>query len=379
MVVSLDTQNNTGFMLSIPRDLWVNIPTLGHQKINAANDVTTFSASGYPSGGMGQLEQIVTSDLGIPIDYYALIDYSAFKDAVNAVGGITVNIQSPDPRGLYDPNTKLKLPNGEDALTGQVALNLARARGDGYGSYGFPQADFDRTQHQRQMLVAIGQKALSLGVLSNPVKVGQLFDALGNNVKTDLTLSDALRLVQLSKTINVNNLQSVTYSYSGANPLLQNYNAPDGEDALIPTLGIDDFSQLQQYYKQLTSTNPLVEEGASIVILNSTSQNGLALSEEKSLDNQGFNVVSIGDAKNQYPDSMIVDNSNNQDPTTKKDLTQLFPSSTTAFVSINADSAEAKEAAPYSADFVIILGQNAATPSTGSATSSTTSNGSLFQ
>jgi hypothetical protein len=74
MVLSIDTQNHTAFMLSIPRDLWVNIPGLGNQKINAANDVTDFSAAGYPSGGMGQLEQIVQTDLGIPIDYDALVN-----------------------------------------------------------------------------------------------------------------------------------------------------------------------------------------------------------------------------------------------------------------------------------------------------------------
>src|SRR5579884_1204103 len=66
MVVSLDTKNNKAFLLSIPRDLWVDIPGNGHEKINAANTNSNFSQPGYPSGGMGQLEQIVQSDIGIP-------------------------------------------------------------------------------------------------------------------------------------------------------------------------------------------------------------------------------------------------------------------------------------------------------------------------
>ncbi|HUA13345.1 MAG TPA: LCP family protein, partial [Candidatus Sulfotelmatobacter sp.] len=114
MLVSIDTQNNTASMLSIPRDLWVNIPGNGYNKINAAYEdgqADNFSASGYPNGGMGQLEQIVSQKLGIPIDYYGLIDYTAFKDSVNAVGGIRVDIQSSDPRGLYDAYTHLNLPN----------------------------------------------------------------------------------------------------------------------------------------------------------------------------------------------------------------------------------------------------------------------------
>ncbi|MGH7234606.1 MAG: LCP family protein, partial [Candidatus Saccharimonadales bacterium] len=65
MVISYDPSTKNGFLLSIPRDLWVNIPSLGHQKINAANTVTNFSEAGYPSGGIGQLQQIVQTDLGI--------------------------------------------------------------------------------------------------------------------------------------------------------------------------------------------------------------------------------------------------------------------------------------------------------------------------
>lgn len=259
MVVSIDTKNHTGFMLSIPRDLWVYIPNWSYQKINAANEVTGFSQSGYPSSGMGQLEEIVQTNLGIPIDYYILLNYTSFEAAVNAVGGISINIQSQDPRGLYDSFTKIDLPNGWATLNGVQALALARARGDnGAGdiSYGFPQSDFDRTQHQRQMLVALAQKAKTAGVLANPIKVTRLFDAFGNNIQTDLNLQDVLRLNQITKGMNIANLQSLAYSDSGSNPLLTSYTDPSsGEEALVPTAGIDNFSQLQQYYLSLTGNN----------------------------------------------------------------------------------------------------------------------------
>jgi LCP family protein required for cell wall assembly len=250
MVVSIDTKNDTGFMLSIPRDLWVNIPGNGYQKINAAYEDgynQKFSAPGYFNGGMGLLQKVVTQDLGIPIDYYALIDYTAFKDAVSAVGGITITISSPDPRGLYDPNVNLKLPNGVVTLNGQEALELARARGDGLGSYGFPQADFDRTQHQRQMLVAVEQKASSLGVATNPVKIGDLFDAVGNNVLTNFRTKDVQALYGITKKVNLNKIQSLAFSESGSNALIEGYITPDGEDALIPVAGIGNYSAIQAY------------------------------------------------------------------------------------------------------------------------------------
>jgi polyisoprenyl-teichoic acid--peptidoglycan teichoic acid transferase len=359
MVVSIDTQNHTGFMLSIPRDLWVQLPGgWGHQKINAANEVTNFSEAGYPSGGMGQLQQVVQTDLGIPIDYYGLIDYSAFKDAVDAVGGISINIQSSDPRGLYDSYTNLKLPNGMDTLDGQTALNLARARCDsGVGDvcYGFPNSDFDRTMHQRQMLVALEQKAQTAGVLANPLKVTKLFDAFGSNVQTNLNLQDVLRFVQITKGMNVSNLTSVAYSYGGPNSLLSNYRSPDGQDALAPTAGVDDFSQLQAYYQQLISNNPIAKEAPSVVVLNASDVVGLAHKEELALQAKGISVASIADANNQHPGTMIIDKSNGQKPQSLKLLQQMFPGTT---VTSTTGSTEAQEAQGYSGDFIVILGQN---------------------
>jgi LCP family protein required for cell wall assembly len=359
MVVSINTKNDTGFMLSIPRDLWVDIPGNGYHKINAAYEdgqTQHFSAPGYFNGGMGLLEKVVSQDLGIPIDYYALIDYTAFKDAVNAIGGITITINSPDPYGLYDPNADLRLPNGVVTLNGQQALNLARARGDGPGAYGFPQADFDRTQHQRQMLVAVEQKASSLGVATNPVKIGNLFDAVGNNVSTDLTLADALRAAQLSKGFNLNNLQSLTYSYGGSNPLLIGYGAADGESALIPSAGLGDYLQLQEYYKQQTSTNPVVKENASVVVLNGSDVVGLARQEANVLTSEGLDVAAVSDASTEYPYSMLVDLSGGKDPSSKQALQQLLSTGSTTVTAIA--TGESTEAQGYNASFVVILGKN---------------------
>ena len=368
MVLSVDTKTHTGFMLSVPRDLWVEIPGWSHQKINAANEVTNFNQSGYPKGGMGQLEQIVQTDLGIPIDYYALINYSAFKSAVNAVGGININIQSPDPRGLFDPNIAkadggpLQLPNGNINLNGQTALNLARARGDpcycGQVEYGFPQSDYNRTQHQRQMLTALAQKAQSAGVITNPFKVSQLFGAFGNNVKTDLNLADVLRFIQISKGINITKLQSLDYKNSGTNALLADYTAADGEAALIPSTGIDNFGGLQQFYQQLTSNNPVVREGPSVVVLNGSGVTGLAHSKANILKANGFNVLGTADASGLYTSTMIIDLSGGSKPASRQYLQTLFARGGTTVTTSTASPAEATEAVGYNANFVVVIGQN---------------------
>jgi len=264
LLLSINTRSHTAFLLSIPRDLWVQLPGNTypggtHQKINAANEVTSFSQSGYPKGGMGELSYVVQNELGIPVDYSGLMDYGAFKDSVDAVGGVTINVQSPDPRGIYDSNTGIDLPNGPVSLNGQQALNLARSRGDGYRSYGVT-SDFSRTAYQRQIFIAVAAKAKSAGTLSNPVKISNLFSALGNNFQTNLTLADVLRLIKITKPINLSNVQSYAFSSSVStitpNPILKSYYVPyNGQSALIPTSGIDNYAQMQAYYQQLTQTH----------------------------------------------------------------------------------------------------------------------------
>ena len=258
MVMSVDTQRHTAALVSIPRDLWVSIPGYGHQKINFAyhwGNTTHFHQTGYPSGGMGLLEKILYTDLGIPVDYYAMVHYAALKNAVNAVGGITVCIHSPDPRGLYDPNIApidggpLKLANGCQTLNGQTALNLARARGDSPYSYGFPLSDFNRTQHQRQIVLALKNKVLSAGVLTNPITLGKVLDAIGNNVHTDLTISQARRIGQLMITIPSNKIQSLSFLSTDVH-LVRSYTTTSGLSALIPTAGYADYSNIRAYLQR---------------------------------------------------------------------------------------------------------------------------------
>jgi LCP family protein required for cell wall assembly len=334
MIISIDTRNNTAFLLSVPRDLWVDIPGGGHQKINAAYVVgqeDNFSQAGYPSGGMGLLEQVVQENFGIQLDYYALVNYSALKDAVNAVGGININVQSNDPRGLYDPSIDyathgplVRLSNGQNTLNGEQALDLARARGDSYGSYGFDSADFERTQNQREMLVALKNKAATASVIANPAKLTSLFDAIGSNVKTDFTLGEVHRLYDITKPISSNSIQSLSLDKANGKDLLTSYTSEDGESALIPAAGIDDFSDIQAFVKQQTSTNPVVREDASVAVLNATDTSGLASAERTKLKIKGLNVTAIGDALSNQATTTVIDNSQGKKPATRALLGQLF-------------------------------------------------------
>ena len=362
MIVSLDTHNHTAFLMSVPRDLWVDIPGGGHQKINAAYSVgqsDNFSQDGYPKGGMGLLEKVVESNFDVPIDYYALVNYSALRDSVNAVGGIDFKVHSSDPRGLYDPSIDYKtngplvnLSNGTHKLNGEQALDLARARGDAYGAYGFGESDFQRTQDQRELLIDLKNKASTPGVIANPAKLTGLFDAVGGNVKTDFKLPEVRRLYDLTKQVNSKNIKSLSLNDANGKDLLTSYTTADGESALIPAAGMDDFGDIQAFLHQQTSSNPVVREDASIVVLNAAGVNGLASQERTQLKIKDLNITGIGDALADQATTSIIDASDGKKPSTKKYLGQLYGNHYTAtnpYANVYPD-----------ADFIILLGSDQA-------------------
>lgn len=362
MVLSVNTRDNTALMLSIPRDLWIDLPGSGHSKINAA----------YDDGGMSELQEVVEDSLGVPIDYNVLVDYGAFRDLVDAVGGITITIKSDDPRGIYDPSLDYttrsccalaKYPNGSVRLNGKQALNLARARGDAYGSYGFPEADFDRTMHQRQMLLAIKDKATSAGVIANPLKVSNLVDAVGKNVKTNLQLNEIETLYTYMKKVNDNDIGSYNLNTLAGNgtTMLKNYTSPNGQSALIPAAGLDDFSDIQGQLTRLLSNDPIAKESPSVVVLNATDTTGLAARYGTRLTSKGFDVPIESNAPTAQTTTTIIDNTGGKKPKSLSYLKSTYRASAATNASLSANYPNA--------DFILILGQNMASSSSNSTSS----------
>lgn len=238
ILLSMSPASKTGYMLSIPRDLYVEIPGFGHGKINEA----------YEDGGMSLLQKVVSRDFGVQIGNYALINYGATRGIVDALGGITVNVNSPDGR-LYDPSIDysnggplVDLINGQHTLNGQQALDFTRARGDDPNSIGFEQSDFQRTADQREVFSAIKQK-LNWKLILNPRKNNQILSAFANNVKTDVTASEARPLFGLFNSIPNSKLRSLNLrSLNGQNYLVSSYY--EGS-TLVPLAGLDDFTQIQ--------------------------------------------------------------------------------------------------------------------------------------
>lgn len=258
MVLSL-SKDKENYMLSIPRDLYVEIPGQGRSKINEAyqdGERSGFNEEGYPDGGVGLLEKTISEKFGMEIHNYVIIDYAAVRGIVDALGGITVNIQSSDERGIYDPNFQpheggpLELTNGQHKIDGETALRLTRARGATSGSYGFPQSDFNRTQNQQLVLSAI-KAELDWKLVLDPRKNDKIFTALGENLETDVALSEVIPLYRMFIKTPQEQMKSVVLNDINGQNLLRSYRTPYGQSALVPAAGINNYSEIQAAIESL--------------------------------------------------------------------------------------------------------------------------------
>lgn len=170
IVLTVNPNTNSVKMLSIPRDTRTEMVGKGTQdKINHA----------FAFGGVEMSIATVENFLDIPIDYYVEINMEGFKDIVDAVGGVTVQ---NDLDFNYDGAS---FPKGEITLNGEKALKYSRMR------YEDPRGDFGRQLRQRQVIKAIIDEGASLNSLTN---FGNIFNALGSNVKTDLTFDEMVTI-----------------------------------------------------------------------------------------------------------------------------------------------------------------------------------------
>lgn len=359
MVISIDQEKKNAIMFSIPRDLWVDYGRdclAGYSgKINALYECAKDGTS--EQAGADALKGIVSETFGIDIQYTAKVNYSALKDAVNSVGGITVTIDSDDPRGIYDPNfdwqcnrrcNMVKWPNGPAELDGEHALALARAR-NAAGGYGLGGGNFDREQYQQKIILAIKEKAVSAGTLANPVAVSGLIDSIGNNVDTNFETSEIKTLVDLTSEINASNIQSISL-VDEDKPLVTtgNYN---GQSIVRPLAGIDDFSKIQSFIQQKFAGSVESTENATVEVLNGTDSSGVASKKEAELESRGIVVTSIGDAptSSSYGAVQWFDMSGGSKPQTAKKLQEAIgeaSSGSTLPVGVQSD-----------ADFVIVVGE----------------------
>lgn len=217
MVMSYDPQSNTASVMSVPRDLWVDVPGDGYDRINTA----------YENGGVATAELTVEQVLGIPVEYYALVDYAAFVKLVNDVGGIDVNV----PYAINDPCypnadmtacTVFNLAAGPQHLHGETALVFARER------HSFTSQDIQRESDQQIVLLALKAALLQpKNLLQLPAIIGDLQGLVQTNLPYSNLPTMANAVLHLPPS-------SITTTVLGLGTDVTPYTTSGGADVLLP-------------------------------------------------------------------------------------------------------------------------------------------------
>ena len=320
MLLSVDPVNDTATMLSIPRDLWVDqpIPYFGkQQKINAAYESGKYNYLGQQDSsnanaaaveaGFANLDAVIEKVTGVGINYHVLVNFQAFKQAIDTVGGVTVDVPEPlvDPTMAWENgNNPVLAATGVQQMNGTQALLYARSRETS--------SDFARGQRQRQILVALKDKVLTAGTLGNPAKLESLVNAFGDNVYSDLSTQGAERLYTIMKKIGDGKINSIGLTDPPHQLVTTGHVGNISVD--LPVAGQGNYSDIQAYVRQQMPDGYIVKENAPITVLGETAD-GAAVTGSL-LKSYGYNVTATLAVDQPVQQLTLVDLSAGQDPYT---------------------------------------------------------------
>lgn len=306
ILLTLDPSSKTAGILSIPRDMWVAIPGFSHGKINTAYYLG--EAYKLPGGGPALATKTVEQFLGVPINYYAQIDFGAFVRFIDEIGGVEIDVPERivvDLLGGDGVKTKKTLQPGRQALPGEWALAYARAR---YTENG----DFDRARRQQQVIMGIRERMLNPKMLTMMIqKAPALYNELASGIHTNFDLNDVIRLALAAREVSEEDIKN---GVLGRDSVLFGF-SPDNLSILVP---IPDKIHLlrDKIFTTSGSMKPTTEgdvgqrmqaEGARIGVYNGSSDPGLTTRTADLLTAQGAKVIETGEADQAYSSTTVID------------------------------------------------------------------------
>lgn len=306
IIVSINRDTGTVSMLSLPRDLFVYIPSLGMQRLTVA--FGRGENYGWTGGGFGLFRDTMIYNFGINVHFYAKVDITGLEGIINLLGGVNVAvdcaIQDYYPikpieeldltKDIYE-NYQLRTMNvGYYHLNGFDAQWYARSRKNS--------SDFDRGRRQQQLLRGIFRQALNQGQLGN---LPTLWSQGMELVETDMTLNQALTLVPIALTLNDSQIESFTFipTYH-----TQSWTTPDGSNVQLPIY--ETLIPLLEDFYTPPNVSQVDVQSATVRVLNGTAKPFFDYVGMERLRNEGFNAFADGNASTLgVPQTMIIDRS----------------------------------------------------------------------
>lgn len=355
MLASVDPVNKTTTLVSIPRDMWVKMPVnfFGqHQKINAAYSSGKYKYIGRVDtsnankeaikAGFSSVDTAVSQVLGVRVDYNLLVNFQGFEKAIDTVGGIDVDVKEPlvDASMAWENgNNAVLVPAGAQTMDGKKALLYARSR--------HTSSDFARSERQRQIIMALKNKVLTTGVLSNPMRLASLSQSFGDTFYSDLSTDAAQRLFLITKDISADQTKSLDL-VTGDHSLVMTDRVGD-ISVVRPKLGFETYSDIQAYIAQNLRDGFILRENAGVAVIAPTEENAKQeLTVLKGLGYTTTGTVKFGGATG-TSQAILVDLSSNASPYTLHYLENHYGKARPASV------IPANVVVPEGTQFVILL------------------------
>jgi LCP family protein required for cell wall assembly len=289
MLASIDPVTKSAALVSLPRDMWVTIPGCtprdgcigGQQRINVAHAV----------GGPQLAAQTVATDFGVPIDYYARVDFHGFQQMVDLVGGVIIDVDWPVKDDEYPTDDygyqRIYFGPGPQLMDGRTALEYARSR------HGMN--DFARAGRQQKVILAVRNRVLQLDMLS---KAPDMLNIVQQSVTTNLSPVQMLELAKLMSNVDRGNIANLVIDTNYVTPFV----GADGADLLRPNV-----PAIKRAIAATEREAAHPELRAKVEVLNGSGTVGLGQRAADYLTAQGFNVVRIAAAeRSDYTSSSVV-------------------------------------------------------------------------
>ena len=358
MLLSIDQNDKNAYMVSLPRDLYVDYGqacNAGYQgKINELYNCYSNGGKDDEAGAKA-LEKKVAEVTGLSIQYYAHINWAVVVDAVNAVGGVDVDVKgdgecyAPYTGGVVDANMKIAYKGGVHHMNGTQALKFSRARGELAPTCGLDRGDYDRQANQQKVLKSLQSKAVSAGTLTNIGKVTSLIDAMGKNLRTDFQTSEIQTLMRLGKDIPSDKIKPISLVSDGKE--LIGGEMLNGSSIQVPTAGMYDYSEIKAYIHKKIFAGAVSNEKAHVALFNGSGVEGYAGTQKSKLEEEGFTIASTDNAPSgSYESVEIYDLSGGKKPKTKSKLQEIY--------GVMAKTSKSPITVPSDTDFVVIYGSS---------------------
>jgi LCP family protein required for cell wall assembly len=329
MVMSLDTNNKKVALLSLPRDLYVNISeTSYYTRINSVyqyginNDI-----------GIEPIKRTVEEIIGLPLHYFLVMDFEGFERIIDDLRGVNIIVE----RDIYDPRypgpnysyETFEIKKGVHRMDGETALKYVRERHDD------PEGDFGRAKRQQQVIQAAKNKFFSLGTLFNPLALNNILNALEKNIKTNIGLNEIERFIRLSRQYDTQNITNVVADAWEKDSLLKVSHVNVGNSRafiLVPRVG--NYSEIQDLAQNIFDLDAIKKrrseiekEEANILIVNQSEDQKLGLKIKNLFqDKLGFKNVKLENGSlSSRNDTLVFDNTGKNKIFTLDEIIKKLP------------------------------------------------------